>query len=142
MKENVIHVQECACYLQGDRPIVTAPCREFDNTDHSGGRNIPTSAQVADAVAIIKQAREARAKLERADSQLSTARHTCGGPVFGRKTKGCPRCDELLAGAAPKQGWGRSSHPFVRFGRYDEVPTEKHSCKESKCAPICTWGDW
>jgi hypothetical protein len=25
--------------------------------------------------------------------------HTCGGPKFGRKTPGCPRCDELLAGA-------------------------------------------
>lgn len=30
-----------------------------------------------------------------------TTRHTCGGPVFGRKTPGCPRCDELLAGAEP-----------------------------------------
>jgi hypothetical protein len=29
-------------------------------------------------------------------------RHTCGGPVFGRKTPGCPRCDELLAGDAPR----------------------------------------
>ena len=28
-----------------------------------------------------------------------TTRHTCGGPKFGRKTPGCPRCDELLAGA-------------------------------------------
>jgi hypothetical protein len=25
--------------------------------------------------------------------------HTCGGPKFGRKTPGCPRCDELLAGS-------------------------------------------
>ena len=28
-------------------------------------------------------------------------KHTCGGPTFGRKTPGCPRCDELLSGAAP-----------------------------------------
>lgn len=32
-----------------------------------------------------------------------TTKHTCGGPVFGRKTAGCPRCDELLAGAMPVQ---------------------------------------
>ena len=61
--------------------------------------------------------------------------HTCGGPVFGRLTGGCPRCDELRAGAAPRQGWGRSS-------RYDGHSTEPHSCQESNCAPICTWGDW
>ena len=30
-----------------------------------------------------------------------TTRHTCGGPVWGRKTPGCPRCDELLGGATP-----------------------------------------
>jgi hypothetical protein len=61
--------------------------------------------------------------------------HTCGGPSWGRLTAGCPRCDELRAGAAPKQGWGRSS-------RFDGYSTEKHSCQASNCAPICTWGDW
>jgi len=35
-----------------------------------------------------------------------TTKHTCGGPSFGRKTPGCPRCDELIAGAAPvQQAW-------------------------------------
>lgn len=29
------------------------------------------------------------------------AAHTCGGPKFGRKTPGCPRCDQLINGAAP-----------------------------------------
>ena len=64
--------------------------------------------------------------------------HTCGGPVFGRLAdRGtCPRCDELRAGAAPKQGWGR------RSSRYDGYATKPHSCQESNCAPICTWGDW
>lgn len=38
-------------------------------------------------------------------SKNTTTKHTCGGPVFGRKTPGCPRCDELLAGAAPV-AWG------------------------------------
>lgn len=29
--------------------------------------------------------------------------HTCGGPVFGRLTPGCPRCEELGAGAPTRQ---------------------------------------
>lgn len=35
---------------------------------------------------------------------MATTKHTCNdgrGPAFGRKTAGCPRCDELLAGATP-----------------------------------------
>ncbi len=39
-----------------------------------------------------------------------TTKHTCNdgaGPVFGRKTCGCPRCDELLSGAKPVV-WGAS----------------------------------
>lgn len=34
--------------------------------------------------------------------------HRCNGgrgPVWGRKTRGCPRCEELLAGA-PARTWG------------------------------------
>jgi hypothetical protein len=34
--------------------------REFDNADHSGGQNIPDAAQVADAAAIMRKARELR----------------------------------------------------------------------------------
>jgi hypothetical protein len=34
--------------------------REFDNVDHSGGQNMPTPAQCADAAAIMAQARELR----------------------------------------------------------------------------------
>jgi hypothetical protein len=34
--------------------------REFDDADHSSGQNIPTPAQVADAVAIMRKARELR----------------------------------------------------------------------------------
>jgi|TARA_Y100000310_G_scaffold252156_1_gene258838 hypothetical protein len=38
--------------------------------------------------------------------------HTCGGPIWGRLTDGCPRCDDLKAGAKPKRGWG-----YSRYGR-------------------------
>lgn len=59
--------------------------------------------------------------------------HTCGGPVFGQKTPGCPRCDELLAGAAP-----RAAHFTPRPVRV-ALP---HDCKASRCAIVCTWGEW
>jgi hypothetical protein len=43
--------------------------------------------------------------------------HTCNngnGPVFGRKTQGCPRCDELMAGAAPRS-WGNQEVKEYNF---------------------------
>lgn len=79
----------------------------------------------------------------------STTQHTCGGPVFGRKTPGCPRCDELLAGAAPVV-WN--------IDRKVDRPHVRHICRGSGCSGdptrsprddgrvlmigICTFGDW
>ena len=71
-------------------------------------------------------------------AQSTTTKHDCGGPVFGRKTPGCPRCDELLAGAAPVQ-W--NIRPKMRFTA-DRFFHNPHNCKVSNCAPICTYGDW
>lgn len=39
-------------------------------------------------------------------AEATTTAHTCGGPKFGRKTPGCPRCDELLGGAAARDRFG------------------------------------
>jgi len=39
---------------------VRKAAREFDNVDHSGGRNIPTPAQVKAAAAIMANARQLR----------------------------------------------------------------------------------
>jgi hypothetical protein len=64
--------------------------------------------------------------------------HTCGGPVFGRLEAGCPRCDELKDGAAPKAGWFKPR-------KYDGVPPSgapRHNCKVANCAIVCTFGDW
>lgn len=47
--------------------------------------------------------------------------HTCNdgqGPHFGKKTPGCPRCDELSTGAAPRSGWGMSAADRVREIRF------------------------
>lgn len=69
-------------------------------------------------------------------------KHTCNdgtGPRFGRKTPGCPRCDELLAGAAPRT-WGGSAADveYAQFRR----DLEAHDCKASNCGPVCTAFDW
>ena len=71
-----------------------------------------------------------------------TTKHTCNGPVFGRKTPGCPRCDELLAGAKPVN-WACRTVP-----QYDEraaiaahfAPGGPHAT--GKCGPVCTAFDY
>lgn len=67
------------------------------------------------------------------------AEHTCGGPVFGRLTAGCPRCDELSAGAEPVR-WttGRRSDDDAR--RAAEI--RAHDCRVSRCGTVCTFGEW
>lgn len=72
-------------------------------------------------------------------SQTMTTKHTCGGPVFGKKTPGCPRCDELLAGAKPVQ-WAIQQ----RRARDEQFRRDlaAHDCKRSHCMPVCTFGDW
>ena len=79
------------------------------------------------------------------------AQHTCGGPAFGRKTPGCPRCDELLAGAPARQQAWRETRK-CRCG----APAQKgyiaaicrrcemaaHDCNASKCGAVCTAFQW
>lgn len=62
------------------------------------------------------------------------ARHTCNGgagPHWGRRTRGCPRCDALEAGAEPV-AWAGSRRA---------APTQGHRC-DSRCGRVCTAGDW
>jgi hypothetical protein len=67
-----------------------------------------------------------------------TTKHDCGGPVFGRKTPGCPRCDELIGGAKPVQ-WN------IRRRESDEEIARRiraHDCRQSECSVVCTAFDW
>lgn len=67
-----------------------------------------------------------------------TTKHTCNngnGPVFGRKTTGCPRCDELLSGASPVS-WGGSKSYRAQLNRQ-----YTHTCS-AKCGPVCTADQW
>lgn len=74
---------------------------------------------------------------------MATTKHTCGGPIFGRKTAGCPRCDELIAGAAPVV-WSctrkkqREAEQIAAIRAH--FASEKH--RTGGCGPVCTFGDW
>jgi hypothetical protein len=73
------------------------------------------------------------------------------GPAFGRKVAGCPRCDELLAGAAPRQ---LSDHRQAMVDtaarrRRDEANFERDRADHRRtCVPcstgrgVCTAFDW
>jgi hypothetical protein len=71
-------------------------------------------------------------------------RHTCGGPSFGRLTPGCPRCDELAAGSAPRQQpWRetrRQADARQRAEIADHFASQRHL--SGGCGPVCTFGDW
>jgi hypothetical protein len=79
--------------------------------------------------------------------------HTCcppgRGPAWGRKTPGCPRCDELLAGAPPRDVPARL-RGLVRQREMDEqsdrarrehfAPGGPHA--RGDCGPVCTAFDY
>jgi hypothetical protein len=72
-----------------------------------------------------------------------TTKHTCGGPVFGRRTAGCPRCDDLLAGARPVTRQAREDRERTAW-RALEIRAHFTSWKHRSggCGPVCTFGDW
>ena len=73
-------------------------------------------------------------------------KHTCNdgqGPAFGRKTPGCPRCDELASGAKPRQWSGgsrREQEARQRAEIADHFASERH--RSGGCGVCCTFGDW
>jgi hypothetical protein len=88
-------------------------------------------------------------------TKTAGTRHTCGGPSFGRLTPGCPRCDELAAGAQARQWAGmarreRCSTP--RCGQLTEpgewtslcrsCQVRAHDCQAARCGAVCTAFDW
>lgn len=81
---------------------------------------------------------------------VKTTKHTCNdgsGPVFGRKTAGCARCDELIGGAAPVE-W-TTAEDRERAKRHAEedarwsashFASDKH--RSGGCGVVCTYGEW
>jgi hypothetical protein len=68
-------------------------------------------------------------------------------PRFGQKFDGCPRCDELKAGAAPVR-WGNGRTERGRTGGYPtDAEVSNHFApggphERGACGPVCTFGDW
>jgi hypothetical protein len=72
-------------------------------------------------------------------TKSTTTKHTCGGVVFGKKTAGCPRCDELIAGAKPVK-W--SNHDAKEREEAFLRALRSHNCKSHGCLPICVAFDY
>lgn len=70
-------------------------------------------------------------------STTHTTKHT-HPVVFGRKVNGCPRCAELLSGAAPIRWNVRRDDDDARH----VAEIRAHDCKASHCGIICTFGEW
>jgi hypothetical protein len=78
-------------------------------------------------------------------AQSTTTKHTCGGPVFGKRTPGCPRCDELTAGAQPvRWDWAERKRADEERRRAEMAahyaPGGRHA--RGLCGPVCTAFDW
>ena len=71
---------------------------------------------------------------------MTTTQHSCNGgngPMFGRRTAGCPRCDELTAGAAPRTlHWveARKRSEREQAGRAAAI---RHHYSSGECARTC-----
>lgn len=66
--------------------------------------------------------------------------HTAGcRRVFKRYDPQCPRCQQLIDGAAPHKGWGdHAARQEANRSRW----LREHNCTTSNCGPVCTFGDW
>lgn len=77
---------------------------------------------------------------------MATTKHTCGGPKWGRKTPGCPRCDALLAGAEPVTWAPSRRQRAAQEDAQRSAEIREHFASASHlsggCGPVCTFGDW
>lgn len=62
--------------------------------------------------------------------------------VFNKYDSTCPRCQELMQGAKPREGWGnrkREQEARDLRGISAHFKSEKHL--RGGCGPVCTFGD-
>lgn len=71
-----------------------------------------------------------------------TTKHT-HPVIFGRKVADCPRCAELLAGAAPVVWRGNRAAQDDRQRVADvRAHFASHKHLSGGCGPVCTFGDY
>ena len=65
--------------------------------------------------------------------------------AFGRKDTRCPRCIELISGAAPRARFGgRETRAQIDARQCREIADHFRSHKHMSggCGPVCTFGEW
>jgi len=64
--------------------------------------------------------------------------------AFGRPSahNGCPRCEELKTGAAPRKGWGSRRADDERHAQDVRAHFSSHRHVSGGCGPVCTFGEW
>ncbi|THJ76069.1 MULTISPECIES: hypothetical protein [Frankia] len=76
---------------------------------------------------------------------MTSTAHTCNdgtGPRWGRRTAGCPRCDELAAGAQPIRWAPPRRARAVADDARRVAEIRAHDCAVSGCSVVCTFGEW
>lgn len=59
--------------------------------------------------------------------------------AFKNYDKSCLRCIELSNGATPREGWNDCKK---KQDNLIETYRKNHSCIESNCMYVCTWGQY
>jgi hypothetical protein len=134
--------------LRAPRAAATAPPTSAEAGEKPRSRPAPRPA-AAPASTLPVTPRPAGAPAPATPPPARAAAHTCGGPTYGRLTPGCPRCDDLAAGAAPVV-WRNTGRDKARREAEDAVFRREHfasdrhnnSANPNWCGPVCTFGDW
>ncbi len=74
-------------------------------------------------------------------TKSNTTKHT-HPVVFGRKVDGCPRCEELKAGAAPIQWAPSFKQRDAQRCREIAAHFSSHQHLSGGCGVVCTFGEW
>jgi hypothetical protein len=62
--------------------------------------------------------------------------------AFGRKDPSCPRCKELINGAAPIQWAPSFKQRDAQACREVSAHFASHKHMSGGCGPVCTFGEW
>lgn len=80
--------------------------------------------------------------MQTAATKATPHKHDCQ-MAFGRKDPSCPRCQELLAGASPRQApwFKRAAEQRQQTINGIHAHFNSHKHMSGGCGPVCTYGD-